>query len=191
MTVADPTPEEILHFWFVEARGAEWRPSTPALDARIRRRFGRAIRTQCRRFREGGHPWLETPESAFALIVLLDQFPRHVWRGSNRAFSCDPLAREIARFMVTRGWDWAIEEERRGFVYLPFMHSEDIADQELSVELYRTRFGQGETDSNTHALAHREIIERFGRFPYRNAALGRSNTPEEAAWLESGGYRPG
>ena len=191
MTLTRPTPEEILHFWFEDVRGQDWKPATPALDARIRRRFARPIREEARRCRDGRHPWSETPDGTFALILLFDQMTRHVWRGSNKAFAFDPLARDLARRMVSRGWDWAVEEGHRGFVYLPFMHSEDLADQELSVELYRSRFGTGDGEGNVHAIEHRRIIERFGRFPYRNPALGRTNTAEEQAWLDGDGYRLG
>ncbi|MHA6287455.1 DUF924 family protein [Maricaulis sp. CAU 1757] len=191
MTASHPTPEQILHFWFEDVRGQDWPKATAALDARVRRKFARPIREEARRYWDGRHPWMEAADSALALIILFDQFPRHVWRGSNKAFAFDGLAREIARHMVSRGWDWAIEPGRRSFIYLPFMHSEDLADQELSVELYRTRRENVDDPVNPHAIAHRELIERFGRFPYRNEALGRSNTADEEAWLAGKGYRPG
>jgi len=182
-------PEDVLHFWFHFAGPKRWFAVDPAFDALVRRRFGPV----CHAFRQvrsvADHPWLVEPESALALVIVLDQAPRNVWRGSNVAFSLDPLAREAADHMVMAGFDWALPDEQRAFVYMPFMHSEDLEDQALCVHLSQERLE--ETGTARHARAHMDLIARFGRFPHRNLALGRSNTPTEQAFLEDGGYAPG
>jgi uncharacterized protein (DUF924 family) len=124
---------------------------------------------------------LSSPEQALATVIVLDQFPRNMFRGSPRAFAADPLALGVAREAVARGIDTRVGPiERRVFFYLPFEHSEDLADQNRSVELMRTL---GDPEFDKYADAHRVIIERFGRFPHRNAVLGRISTPEEIAFL--------
>ena len=185
-----PRPEEILGFWFEQAGPKRWYKAEPAFDAVIRRRFGpwlhgfRAVKAVA------GDAWLAAPRSGLALVIALDQFPRNIWRGSNAAFDLDPLAREAADVMIERGFDWALSDVERAFVCMPFMHSEDIKDQHRCVELAAERLP--ETDSTLrHAQLHRAVIERFGRFPYRNAALGRETSPEEQAYLDEGSYAPG
>ena len=136
--------------------------------------------------------WAETPEGALALLLLLDQFPRNLFRGSAEAFASDPHARAIARRAVlSNRQDLVLTPLQRVFLYLPFEHGEALADQDLSVALF-----EGLRDTPALALpgsvvayawAHRAVIQRFGRFPHRNAALGRANTPEETAWLAAGG----
>jgi uncharacterized protein (DUF924 family) len=189
MSLAKPTPQDIIDFWFEEAGPAKWYAVSAAFDAVLRRRFGKAIEREAARYRAGSHPWLDDAEGALALILLFDQFPRNVWRGSGKAFEFDPLARDIAEAMIDRGLDWAVAEDRRAFVYLPFMHSEALADQDRCIALAQERLETGSTLH--HARKHREVIEPFGRFPYRNEALGRSSTAEEIAYLDSGGYAPG
>lgn len=189
MSIAEPTPDDILGFWFEEAGPKKWYSVSPAFDAVVRRRFGRTIEREAARCRDGRHPWSDSAEGALALILLFDQFPRNVWRGSGKAFQFDPLALDLARRMVERGFDWAVAEDRRAFVYMPFMHSERLEDQERCIALAGERLANG--DTLHHAVKHREVIERFGRFPYRNAALGRTSTPEEIAYLDGGGYAPG
>lgn len=189
MSVLKPTPAEIIHFWFDEAGPKKWYAASPAFDARMRRRFARVVEMHARQMRAGDHPWLGNPDSAFALVLLFDQFPRNIWRGSGRAFSYDVMARNVSLDMIDRGFDWAIDESRRDFVYMPFMHGEHIEFQNLCVDLARERLeGEG---TLTHAIKHRAVIERFGRFPYRNEALGRNSTAEEIEYLETGGYAPG
>lgn len=189
MSVLEPTPRDILDFWFHEAGPEKWYAVSTAFDATVRRRFAKAIEREAARYRHGPHPWLETADGALALILLFDQFPRNVWRGSGKAFDFDPLALAIAERMIGRGFDWAVPEARRAFVYMPFMHSEDLADQDRCIELAGERLEGGSTLH--HAQKHREVIERFGRFPYRNDALGRASTPAEIAYLDGGGYAPG
>ncbi|KAA5802251.1 DUF924 domain-containing protein [Alkalicaulis satelles] len=184
------TPETILTFWFEETGPERWFASSAAFDAEIRRRFG----PFCGSFRQTpsvtGHDWLGEARPALALVIALDQFPRNIWRGSNAAFTLDPLGLEAARAMLEAGQDLELTDQQRPFAYMPFMHSEALADQELCVSLCETRLPAGNSTLR-HARAHRDVIARFGRFPYRNAALGRTDTPDEAAWLAAGGYRPG
>jgi uncharacterized protein (DUF924 family) len=189
MTPTPITADDILDFWFEETDPKHWYQASHAFDATVRRRFGKTIEAEARRYEAGDHPWLATTDGAFALILLFDQFTRNVWRGSNVAFSCDPLALDVARRMIARGLDWAIPDERRAFVYMPFMHSEDLADQELCIAYAEERLSDPSTAR--HARLHRDVIARFGRFPYRNKALGRDSTEAERVYLESGGYAPG
>ena len=188
--IAPVQPEDVLDFWFIQAGAKRWFAVDPAFDAEVRRRFGPA----CHALRNGGavgdHPWLVEPDSALALVILLDQFPRNIWRGSNAAFDLDRHARQAAEITLAAGFDWALAPDARSFVYMPLMHSEDIEDQALCVALCEERLGE---DSGTarHARAHRDLIARFGRFPHRNAALGRPSTSAEAAFLDGGGYAPG
>jgi uncharacterized protein (DUF924 family) len=183
-------PEQVLSFWFQDTDPKLHFVSTPEFDAKIRRQFGKAIEDEARRVTRGDHPWLETADGGLALLILFDQFTRNVWRGSGKAFDFDALARQIARIMIDRGLDRQVPETRRSFVYMPFMHSEDIADQELAIELFSTRMSDGNNNLH-HARLHRDVIAKFGRFPYRNDALGRDSTPDERAYLEGGGYAPG
>ena len=183
------TPDDILAFWFEEAGPKRWYAVSQDFDNAIRRRFAARIEGAAQCVRCGKHPWADTPEGAFALIILFDQLTRNAWRGSNKAFAFDPLALDLARDMIDRGFDWAIPDERRAFVYMPFMHSESLADQDRCIELAEERLSDKSTLD--HAIKHRDVIRQFGRFPYRNEALGRESTPEEIAYLESGGYAPG
>lgn len=183
-------PEDVLDFWFERAGPKRWFAVDPAFDAEVRRRFAPACHALRHAGSAAGHPWLVEPDSALALVILLDQFPRNIWRGSNAAFDLDPLAREACEAMLAAGFDWALGPNERSFVYMPLMHSEDIEDQALCVALCQERLG---ADSSTarHARAHRDLIVRFGRFPHRNMALGRTSTPAEIEFLKSGGYAPG
>jgi uncharacterized protein (DUF924 family) len=183
-------PEDVLDFWFRQAGPKRWFAASAAFDADVRRRFGQA----CHALRDGGgvedHPWLVEPDSALALVILLDQMPRNIWRGSNAAFDLDAKARTAAEAMLAAGFDWALETAQRSFVYMPFMHSEDIEDQALCVALFEDRLPEDD-GSARHARAHRDLIARFGRFPHRNAALGRMSTKAETEFLSGGGYAPG
>lgn len=189
MTATKVTAADIRKFWFEEAGPASWYRVSPDFDARMRRRFAACIEHEAAILRAGEHAWLDDADDALALILLFDQFPRNIWRGSGKAFAFDPLARQIARSMIERGFDFVIAEDRRAFVYMPFMHSELLSDQDYCVELAADRLkSQG---THEHAVKHREVIRRFGRFPYRNEALQRETTPEEADYLENGDYAPG
>ena len=128
--------------------------------------------------------WSESPEGALALLVLFDQMPRNVFRGTPRAFATDARARDVARAALERGFDRRVNDVERGFFYLPFMHSESLDDQRRCLALYEQR---ADENGAKYARMHMDIIERFGRFPHRNAALGRESTPEEIEFLKQPG----
>ena len=131
--------------------------------------------------------WADTPHGGLALVILLDQFSRNLHRGAAEAFAADAKARAVARDMIRRRFDEALTPVERMFVYLPFEHSEDLTDQDLSVRLFTALDAAGVGDTLDYAERHRDVIRRFGRFPHRNAALGRTNTPDEAAYLAEAG----
>ena len=158
-----------------------WFNGGEAFDRECESRFLDAHLAAARREYEA---WLDSAEGALALLLLLDQIPRNVFRGSGHAFASDGLARHYAERALAAGHDAAFEPELRAFFYLPFEHSEDLADQQRSVALFEVLGNQTYTQ---YALEHRRVIERFGRFPHRNRALGRINTAEEQAWLDAGG----
>ena len=170
-------PAEVLDFWFQRER-KDWFAKDERFDAEIRSRF---LPLYERAAAGGLADWLQGPRSCLALVIVLDQFPRNMFRGSARAFAADPLAREAARTIVDRGWDRALSPDERTFAYLPFEHSESIEDQERSLKL----FEGGENFE--WARKHYDIVQRFGRFPHRNAALGRASTPEEIEFLRQSG----
>ncbi len=176
-------PQHIVAFWR-EAGPSAWFRKNDAFDAAIRERFEVAHLAASR----GEHDrWAETAEGSLALLLLLDQFPRNLYRRSAHAFATDPLARGVARRAIAAGHDRVTAPGLRGFFYLPFEHSEDPADQTLSVDLCETL--ECETgESAKWARNHRDIIVRFGRFPHRNACLGRQTTAEEQAFLDEGGF---
>ena len=167
-------PTEILDFWF--AREPDWFRKHDAFDAEIRARFMGL-------WERPPPQWLDEPRACLARIILLDQFPRNMFRGTPRAFATDPLALQAARHARSRGYDQAYSVKERIFAYLPFEHSEVFADQELACELMKPL---GE-EQHRYAVAHRDIIARFGRFPHRNAILGRASTPEEEDFLRQPG----
>jgi uncharacterized protein (DUF924 family) len=175
-------PTEILDFWFEgdpSTRRECWFKQNAEFDARCTR-FTAAIRHA----RDGGFDhWAVNPKGALALIVLLDQLSRNVFRGSAEAFAADEYALEIARIAVADRWDTKLTPVERMFVYLPFQHAETIADQNESVRLSESLRDALGAEAVDHAYRHRDVIRRFGRFPRRNAALGRINTPEEDAYL--------
>ena len=175
------TPADVLAFWR-EAGPDRWFTADEAFDAEIREKFLPTYAAAA-----AGHlaDWEATPEGALALVIVLDQFPRNMFRGLAQCYASDPLARAAANRALKRGYDLDVPEKERGFLFLPFMHSEDLADQNRCVELYRAA-----GDENlSYAERHRDIIRRFGRFPHRNALLGRETTPEEQAYLDGGGFK--
>ncbi len=153
------------------------------MDDAIRARFGDAHHLAATGLLEA---WRATPRGALAYILLLDQFSRNLHRGDARAFRFDPAAREAARCALSRRFDMTMSARARAFIYMPFMHAEDLADQDLSVRLFMCRLS-GQWDVK-HALQHRDVIRRYGRFPHRNAALGRVTTAAEHAFLKAGGF---
>ena len=183
---------DVLKFWFGDPAGTEfgahrvaWFEKDAAFDAEIRDRFGRHVAKAS----AGGYDsWQETVEGTLALIVTLDQFPRNIFRGLPKAYSADAKARSIARRAVDRGVDRQLMTVQRLFVYLPFEHSENLADQRHCVALYSQILPDFDEDfrERAHFSVHRhcEIIERFGRFPHRNETLGRQSTANELAFLK-------
>jgi uncharacterized protein (DUF924 family) len=181
-------PAEVLDFWFGPEPGRrrrQWFVKDPAFDAQIRGRF----LEDHRRARAGElDAWLAAPESCLALVILLDQFPRNLFRGTPEAFAADARALAAARHALERGFDAGMPPARRLFFYLPFEHSENLDDQRRSVALAEPfRALPGFEDIHDYALRHLRVIERFGRFPHRNAVLGRESTPEEEEFLKQPG----
>jgi uncharacterized protein (DUF924 family) len=180
MAELDPNALEILEFWR-KAGPDQWFTKDATFDSSFHDRFRELHFAAARR--ELDH-WADQPEGCLALLILLDQFPRNCFRGTAHMFATDPLARHFARKAVELGHDEAIDPELRVFLYLPFEHSEHLDDQYRSVELARFL----PESFMKFAIEHRDIIQRFGRFPHRNRALGRETTPEEQAFLDSGGF---
>jgi uncharacterized protein (DUF924 family) len=183
MAAEDPRATEVLAFWF-RGPGADprWFGKDPSFDAAVRERF-LALHDEAAAQRLAA--WRETLRECLALILLLDQFPRNLFRGSARAFATDAPALECARLAVERRYDAGMRPVERLFVYLPFEHAESIEAQERACELLAPLGAFAETaDVYRYAVAHRQVIARFGRFPHRNAALGRASTPEEAEFLK-------
>lgn len=174
------TAGEVVAFWR-EAGMQKWFRGGSDFDRECEARFLDAHLAAARREYEG---WMADAEGALALLVLLDQIPRNVFRDSGHAYATDGLALHYANRAVQAGLDVQVDPGLRTFVYLPFEHSEDMADQRRAVELFRA---MGDATYLDYALRHLEVIEQFGRFPHRNRALGRINTPREQAWLDAGG----
>ena len=173
-------PQDVLRFWFgdEDEPREEWFRKDEDFDREVRERF------------EGLHEqaasgaldhWRESAEGSLALVIALDQFPRNMFRGDPRSYATDEKARETARYALDRAFDRELPLVRRTFLSMPFMHSEDLEDQRRSVELFEGM------DPGGYAVRHKEIVERFGRFPHRNAVLGRTTTPEEAEFLREPG----
>ncbi|HEY1927952.1 MAG TPA: DUF924 family protein [Caulobacteraceae bacterium] len=181
-----PTPGEIVGFWRDASEKAWFRPD-PQFDETIRTRFeGVHLRASRGEFAA----WVGSPEGALALVLLFDQFPRHIYRNSAHAFATDGLARSVADQAITDGFDLAFETNLQPFFYLPFEHHENAASQSRSLDLSaRHAERSGRTDYLRFARLHADLIARFGRFPHRNTVLGRVSTPDELAYLASGGFR--
>jgi uncharacterized protein (DUF924 family) len=174
-------PRAVVAFWRA-AGPSRWFKADPSFDAEVRRRLG-ALHEQAA---AGDLAVPDTPTGLLALLILLDQVPRNIFRGTPRAFATDPQAREVSRHALRRGFDRRVPAVLRGFFYLPLMHSEDLADQERCLALYRAL---GQPEALRFAEIHADVIRRFGRFPHRNAALGRPSSAEEQAFLDAGGFR--
>ncbi len=184
MTYANTKYQEILNFWFDENNKSMWFKKDIVFDKKIIDKFENLYKQA-----SNGElsSWLDTPESSLALIILLDQFPRNMFRNSPKAFASDNLALTYAKLVIKKNYDKKISSDKLAFLYMPFMHSEKLADQNQSVAL----FGKtGLTKNLEYAKEHREIIVRFGRFPHRNAILQRKTTDEEDKFLkeEHSGY---
>jgi uncharacterized protein (DUF924 family) len=184
----DPVARDILAFWFgppPRVERAEWFRKDDAFDATIRERFGPAVEAAI----DGAFAdWTSTPHGALARILLTDQFTRNIFRGTPRAFAGDPVALETAMQAVADGHDRKLETLERWFLYLPYEHSESAAVQTRSLKLFRALADEtGVRDPLVWAERHAVIVRRFGRYPHRNAILGRESTPEEIAFLREPG----
>lgn len=179
------TPEDVLSFWLDEIGPSGWYKAEDALDQEIRDRFEAGWSGAM----EGRHAlWLTYASGSLAYIILLDQFPRNMFRGSAKAFSSDRFALAAAKQAIGKNWDMKIDEPARQFFYMPLMHSENLCDQDRCVRLMLDRMPQEGAGNLLHARAHREVIRKFGRFPYRNDALGRHSTQNELSYVDGGGY---
>lgn len=177
----DDDPAAVLGFWFGEVAPTQWFTHDPALDAAVRDRFeGLFDRLDA----AGAETWEATPDGALAAIVVFDQFPRNMFRGTPRAFATDARALAIAERAVAAGFDARLAPQRRAFVYMPFQHAEDRDAQARSVALFAAL---GDPNGLDYARRHKAIIDRFGRFPHRNAILGRASTAAETAFLKEPG----
>ena len=176
-----PSPADILAFWR-EAGMSKWYIKNDAFDAEVRRRFQRLWEAA-----RGGElaEWEKTDDGALALVIVLDQFPRNMFRSDARTFSTDDQALAVAVRAIAGGADTRIEPDLVEFLYMPFMHSERLADQDRCIELFRSR---GRPDNLKFAEIHADIIRRFGRFPHRNLVLGRPTSAEEQTFLDAGGF---
>jgi len=172
------TPEAVIGFWFDELTPEDWFTKSDETDARIADRLGAAAEAAAAGALDH---WAETPEGALALVILLDQCPRNLHRDSARAFAQDAKALTVADAAVDRGFDERLPKEQRFFLYMPFEHSEDLADQDRCVALFEAYGNERYLD---YAKRHRAVIARFGRFPHRNPDLGRESTQEELDYLE-------
>jgi uncharacterized protein (DUF924 family) len=169
----------VIQFWCDELTPEQHWKKDPALDRHIAERFGK-VREEVLRTRAAG--WRDTPETLAAAIILLDQFSRNMFRGKARAYEADPLALELAKLALDRGWVDKMPMPLPSFILMPLQHSENLADQERSVAEFRGR----DPLNHRYAILHRDQIKRFGRFPGRNQALGRVSTPEEREVIERG-----
>jgi uncharacterized protein (DUF924 family) len=175
------SPENVLAFWR-NAGADRWWKKNDAFDAEIREKFLQTWHDAA----EGklSH-WQETDDGALALVIVLDQFPRNMFRNDARTYATDPLAREVARRAVDKGADARLMNDLRDFLYMPLMHSEELVDHERCIALFSKA---GNADGAKYAAHHADIIRKFGRFPHRNRVLGRSTTADEQAFLDSGGF---
>ena len=178
---ASPDPariDEVLRFWFEELTSDDWFGGGDAVDEQIRGRFRdlhEALRSHV------PESWRTSARGMLAAVIALDQFPRNMYRGDPRAFAADRAALELAQEAIERKFDREMSDDGRKFLYLPFEHSEDPAVQARSVELFAT---VDDDESLGYAVRHKEIVDRFGRFPHRNGVLGRESTPEEIEFLK-------
>ena len=174
-------PNDVIGFWR-QAGPAKWFKKVTAFDEAVRLKFEPVHHAAARGEYDA---WTASAEGALALLILLDQFPRNLYRKSGHAFATDPKARSIARTAIEAGFDRQVEPALRNFFYIPFEHSEDLADQDYGLALVTEN---GVEDDLKWSTIHRDIIARFGRFPHRNRALGRATTPEEQEFLDEGGF---
>lgn len=185
MTAAHSEAQQVRDFWIDEVGPKGWYAQDADLDADISRRFAALWDRASQGALEG---WGRSAEDALAYLILTDQFPRNMFRGDARAFATDARALCTAKCAIGKELDQKIPEPQRQFFFLPLMHSESLTDQDQAVRMFLTRMPQSGAENLLHARAHREVIRLFGRFPYRNAALGRATTAAEQRFLDNGGY---
>jgi uncharacterized protein (DUF924 family) len=177
--------QEVLDFWLNDVGYDGWYEAVDAVDAEIRRKFltlwGDLLAGRI-------DHWCSTAQGALAFLIIADQFSRNMFRGDGRSFAADSKARDVARVAIARNLDMEVPEPQRVFFYMPFEHSEDFSDQDWSVSLMDNRLPATGKEFAVHTRAHREIIRRFGRFPFRNKALGRVSSADEEAFMSQGGY---
>ena len=178
------TAQAILDFWLNEVGPNGWYEANDDVDQMIRTRFTDTYQAAVAGALDD---WRVTAMGSLALLLLLDQFSRNMFRGDAQSFDADPLAREIARQAIAQDLDLEVKGSEQQFFYLPFTHSEELIDQDFGVEMVRTR-SYNNNDDALHPRAHREIIRTFGRFPFRNQALGRDSSDAEKAFMQDGGY---
>lgn len=174
-----PSPQDILDFWYTAEMRAKWFASTLQIDAMIRERYASVWESASSGALEH---WRDSAAGCLALVIILDQLPLNMFRGTAQSFSTEQQAVAITKHAIDKGFDQQIDKSQLAFLYMPLMHSENMADQDLSVALYETA---GLGNNARFARHHREIVRRFGRFPHRNAILGRANTPQEIDYLNS------
>jgi len=181
MTAMPQTPDTILAFWFEEITPKQWWAQSTEFDRQVESRFGEvhAAAARCEL-----HGWRETANGRLAEVIVLDQFSRNIFRGQPRAFACDPLALALAQEAVAAKTGLQLGPAHRAFLYMPYMHSESLAIHEIAMTLFSA---PGMGDNLNFELRHKGIIDRFGRYPHRNAILGRESTPEEIEFLKTPG----
>lgn len=172
-------PADVLAFWYSDEMRTKWFASTPPLDALIKTRFEATWEAA---LRDELDDWRNSADGCLALVIILDQFPLNMFRGSAKSFISEAKSRDVARHAIDQGFDKEIDASRLAFLYMPFMHSENLADQDFSVALFEAA---GLENNLRFARHHRELVRRFGRFPHRNAILGRASTPQEIDYLNS------
>ena len=179
------TPHDVRTYWLNDLEPKDWYIQNDAIDAEITQRFGATWNAA----RDGNCvDWLDNPDDLLSFIILCDQFSRNMFRGAGDAFVTDAISRAATAKAIENDWDLKIAEPARQFIYMPLMHSEDLGDQDLATEMFHTRMPKTGEGNHLHCQAHRNVIAEFGRFPYRNMALGRETTPAEQRFLDAGGY---
>ena len=172
--------QEIIDFWFNEGNKSLWFNSNPVFDAELKEEFEETYRAGC----DGElSDWEQQPEGLLALVILFDQFPLNMYRGEEQSFATEERSRLLAQKAIEKGWDKKLSDEKKAFLYMPFMHSENLHDQDTGISLFEQA---GLKDNARFAHHHRDIIQRFGRFPHRNSILNRENTDAEKNYLISG-----
>jgi uncharacterized protein (DUF924 family) len=173
------TKHEIIHFWFNETEPQLWFQKSEAFDAEVKLRFAATHEMA----KEGlCDTWMTDAEGCLALVIVLDQFPRHIFRDQPNSFAADHKALITAKYAISKGYDQILDPTKRGFLYLPFQHSEELREQNRSVELYG-KMKDANPTGYQYAVRHQQVIEKFGRFPHRNYILDRDCTPEELEYL--------